>query len=727
MRGSVRRLVIVLLAFCSVLALGAVASLLYRHRPGYGLPYRDSFAAGKADEWEAFGGTWAVYDGGIRNDSDERGAKLMTGSSFWSDYLLEADVKLLGQDGDAGLIIRGSDEEEGSDSYSGYYVGLRTRDNRLTLGLADHGWQELKSAPMPESVQAFRWYHLKVLARGCHILASADLPTGGLSTTSIAVDDTHCVQSGRIGLRSYSSGGVWRNVRVRQATDVDLQVMQSGNYLQQQSGRQLSGNDIALLGSGSLPSHVNIQPKPPNTAIQSISTLRLASSSHPVRATIRGIVTLTSPVLYVQDSSGAASVMPFSSPPLKVGDEVRVTGRVEPRNFSSTIHDASIQLLWARTPLPPVSVTPSQAATGAFAAMFIEVEGLLSHRERGAQNTLELKVEAGQQSFRAIVHDDRGNLLSGKLKPGSLLRLRGICVVDPEYTHNLTPFVLLMRSTDDIEIVQGPPWWNKQHAVGIGFAVLLLAFIILFIYSRVERWRSQAILEERELLAHEMHDTLAQSFAGLGFQLEAIRNRIPETMPSVLHQLDMACNQVRHSHREARRNIMMLRTEACEPIDLAPMLEHCAQRMVDGGSVAIEVSQTGSPRPIPLRINDTLFRIGQEALANSVRHAQPSLIRISVAHADGSVRLLIEDDGEGYDKSSEQKGFGVKGMRRRAATIAAGLEIASAPGEGTRVTVTVPLPPRLTLNTWTAYIWRRLQAYDSHEQTRTKSYSHTDR
>jgi hypothetical protein len=88
---------------------------------------------------------------------------------------------------------------------------------------------------------------------------------------------------------------------------------------------------------------------------------------------------------------------------------------------------------------------------------------------------------------------------------------------------------------------------------------------------------------------------------------------------------------------------------------------------------------------------------------------------------------MIQDDGNGYDKSSENKGFGVKGMRRRAAAISAVLEIETAPAAGTRVIVSVPLPPRLTLNTWTGYIWKSLHGGDLNGQARTKSYSHLDR
>ena len=216
------------------------------------------------------------------------------------------------------------------------------------------------------------------------------------------------------------------------------------------------------------------------------------------------------------------SVVAASTPPLKVGDEVQVTGAVVAHDFSSTLRDATVHLLWARTPVSPVSVTASQAATGAFASTFIELEGQLRGKKHGPANTLVLSLRDGDQSFHAIVDEGRGELLFRKLKSGSLLRLRGICVVGTTYTHNLTPFVLLLRSTGDIEIVSGPPWWSARHAIAIGFAVLLLTLIGHFLYSRAERWRLRAILDERERLAHEMHDTLAQSFAGLGFQLQAI-------------------------------------------------------------------------------------------------------------------------------------------------------------------------------------------------------------
>ncbi|HVT98348.1 MAG TPA: histidine kinase, partial [Acidobacteriaceae bacterium] len=707
--GKSRRLILVGLAVCFLAGLATTADLLYLHSSTRGLPYHDSFTEGKADEWKAFGGTWAVYDGGMRNDSDERGAKLMTGSGYWTDYVLEADIRLLGEDGDAGLVIRASDAEEGVDSYRGYYAGLRTRDNRLTLGLADHGWQEYEDAPIPHGVQAFQWYHLKLLAWDCDVVASATFPLQNGETTTAAVHDRGCQKAGGIGLRSYSSGGIWRNVRVRRATAADLQAMLAGHTLREITSNQPYWNGTSIFGSGSLPSHVNPEPALAEAAVQPIASLRMVISSRPVTATVRGVVTLASPALYVQDSTGGVAVLAESSPPLKVGDEVLVTGQVNPHDYSATLDHAGVRLLWTRNPMAPISLTPEQAATGSFTAMFIELEGTFTGATQTPHGAPVLSLAAGQQAFRAVVENSRGSVLAGRLKRGSLLRMRGVCVVNPADTHNLTPFVLLLPSADDVEVVAGPPWWNTRHVVIIGFFVLLLAFIGHLIYSTVETWRLKAVAEERELLAHEMHDTLAQSFAGLGFQLQAIRNRLPVNMPKVQEQLDLACDLVRHSHEEARRQIMMLRAESPEKAGLAPLLESCARHMLEGGDVQVEAVQEGDCGAIPLRIKDTLFRIGQEALANAVRHARPSRIRILAHCDDDSVALTIEDDGRGYQHGSEGKGFGVHGMRRRAGSIGANMTIATSPGQGTRVVVLAPLPRRGTLSIWAGLLWKRLR------------------
>jgi signal transduction histidine kinase len=645
----------------------------------------------------------------MRNNSDERGAKLVTGSSDWHDYVLEADVQLLGKDGDAGLIARASDEEEGVDSYNGYYAGLRNHDDTLVIGRADHGWTEAQAVPMTGGVLPFHWYHLKFVVVGCDMAVSATDTTR--TAVSAALSEKQCERSGHIGLRSYSSGGVWRNVRASLPTQQDVAFLRSHAFE--------PGLHVAAA-----PPHMDSSetesPSRTSSITQPISTLRLAGPSAG-SVTIRGAVVLTSPILYVQDSTGGTAIAQPPAFPLKVGDEIEATGKPESHDFSSVLRDAEVRLLWAHSPIPPLSVTAAQAATGAFDATFVEVEGYLAGKESGPASAMLLDLRNSGQSFRAITGRGRGDALFRKLKTNSLLRLRGICVVDSAYTRNLTPFVLLLRSADDIDVLAGPPWWSPGHLAIIAGIALILVLAAQLIYTRVQHWRLHAVLQERERLAHEMHDTIAQSFAGIGFQLQAIRNDLGDKHAAAHRQLDVACDLVRHSHDEARRSIATLRPESLDSIGLLPALDRCARRLLDGGSVNVVIVSEGSGRPMPVRITDALFKIGQEAIANAVRHAGPTSLTVRLQHDKHEVRLIVEDDGIGFTGGGD--GFGLRGMRKRAEDISAHLQVVSTPGAGTRVEVIAPLTLRLSLASLPEYVWQYFQER-THAQKRRYSYSH---
>jgi signal transduction histidine kinase len=706
-----------------LLASGVVAFRLVQTYLITGLPYTDSFTQGVGDEWKAFGGTWQLVDGSMRNDSDERGAKLVAGSNRWRDYSLEADIMLLGRDGDAGLIARASDEEQGVDSYSGYYAGLRNLDNTLVIGRADHGWIEAHTQPLQQGVVPFHWYHLKIIVVGCEMAASAGDPALG-THIFVTMSEKDCVQTGRIGLRSYSSGGAWRNVRVLPASHEMLQDFQiHANKSAPATPRSV--NNPPLLHSDDSPIESESQPPQNSTnspVSQPISSLRLVSQVKPEMATVQGVVVLTSPALFVQDSTGGVAILNPQGPPLKVGDEIEVTGRPEPLDFSSILRDGRVRLLWTRTPIPPLSVTASQAATGAFDATFVELEGYLESKKESPGNTMVLDLRAGEQSFQAVMNRGRGDVVFRKLKQNSLLRLRGICAVNSEYTHNLSPFVLLLRSADDVDVLVGPPWWTAGHLAAIGAGLLILVLAAQVLYTRAEHWRLKAVLEERERLAHEMHDTIAQSFAGIGFQLQAIRNDLQDTDAKAHRQLDLASDLVRHSHDEARRSIATLRPESLESIGLLPALDSCARKMVDGGCVAVAISSHGNSRPMPIRTTDVLFKIGQEAIANVVRHASPTSLNISIRYEPNEVNLAIEDDGVGFTAGGALLGFGIGGMRKRADSISAVLQIKSIPGHGTRVAVTAPLPPHITFKTWPVYILQYLKERRSNANKWSRSY-----
>jgi signal transduction histidine kinase len=263
-------------------------------------------------------------------------------------------------------------------------------------------------------------------------------------------------------------------------------------------------------------------------------------------------------------------------------------------------------------------------------------------------------------------------------------------------------YKVVLRSSSDVQVTAPPSWWTTRHVIYIAviLLVLVLALVGLEVYRRIERWRLRAVLEERERLAYEMHDTLAQSFAGIGFQLQAIRRAIPGEVPGLREQVDLARALVRHSHKEAKRSFepLSLTSESPEEIDVLSSLEVSARKMVEGTSVEVTAVTNGTSRPFPPKIAASLLRIGQEAVANAVRHANPSHLDISITYLPDFVRLVVTDDGCGFVNSGNLVGFGLRGMRKRAAALSAKLEIVSQLGEGTRVEIKAPLPPSFTFH-----------------------------
>jgi signal transduction histidine kinase len=644
----------------------------------------------RRDDWTAFGGTWEAADGVMRNNSDERGAKLMNGSTDWKNYSVEADVQLLGQYGDAGLILRARNEEEGVDAYNGYFAGLRDLDDSVILGRADFGWREYRSVPVKPRINAQTWYHLKFLAYECDFVVAATSLSG--ETTTAAVRNPSCLPSGRFGLKSYSTGALWRNVQVRPVSRADEVAMIGTDPPPPAIARDNTGGAT----SDSLDRDLEaIDRERKNHRFDPhaipIGNLRMLAPDKPAKVTVHGIVTLTSPVLFIQDPGGGlAIVRSDESLPLEIGDEVEATGDLAPGDFSSVLKNASVRVLWSHSPVPAISVTASQATSGKYDAMFIEIEGMLEQKEQGPDQSVIMTLANGSQNFRAIVSGKGRASLPWTLEEKSRLRLQGICVVDPAYTQNQTPFAVILPAIDDIQVVQRPPWWSTAHIV---IAIVLLLLMMLgaqAIHGRIERMKLRAVYEERERLAHEMHDTLAQSFAGIGFQLQAIHDEVGNEAELREH-LDLATDLVRTSHEEARRSISALRSDTVEKLGVLQALDECAARIANGGPMEVRVqSLGGDPRSMPPRIADALYRIGQEAIANAVRHANASKMEISLIYEASAWRLLIEDDGHGFPLGEDSAGFGIRGMGKRAESIGATLDIHSSPGKGTSVQVRVP-------------------------------------
>jgi signal transduction histidine kinase len=227
------------------------------------------------------------------------------------------------------------------------------------------------------------------------------------------------------------------------------------------------------------------------------------------------------------------------------------------------------------------------------------------------------------------------------------------------------------------------------------FALLPLAAIAILLVAK--HWRRRIVAQERTRLAHELHDTVSAGFAGIVFQLQAIRNSIPPNACGLEKQVDLAIELGRSSHEEARRCLANLRSDGPGPTGLLSALRACAERM-SHNTVKVETNDEGRvTAAIPGSVKDALFRIGREAIANSIRHAGPSTIRIRVHHHRSSVFMSVEDDGAGFATDRQFCGLGLGGMLRRAKSISAALAVRSAPGSGTRVEVRAPLKSRFEI------------------------------
>ena len=125
--------------------------------------------------WIPYGGSWEREAETFVSKSDERGSRLMSGSTRWRDYKVDVDIALFGAYGSAGVIVRGRDSEKGNGAYSGFAAGLRSRDNSLLLGRSDFGWEEYRNRPIPDGIRIGQFYHLRIAVVGCKIAARVDL------------------------------------------------------------------------------------------------------------------------------------------------------------------------------------------------------------------------------------------------------------------------------------------------------------------------------------------------------------------------------------------------------------------------------------------------------------------------------------------------------------------------------------------------------------------------
>ncbi len=198
----------------------------------------------------------------------------------------------------------------------------------------------------------------------------------------------------------------------------------------------------------------------------------------------------------------------------------------------------------------------------------------------------------------------------------------------------------------------------------------------------------EASERERQRWARELHDETLQELAGLKVLLSGARRS--DDLAAVRATLDAALGQIDTEITGLRRLITDLRPASLDTFGIVSALESLVERIAStsGLEIAFEAQLPGGER-LPATIEDSLYRIVQETLTNVVKHAQASTVSITLVEHDDAVDLCVQDDGRGFDLAERTDGFGLQGMRERAALTGGALDVASQPGYGTRVTLRI--------------------------------------
>jgi signal transduction histidine kinase len=207
--------------------------------------------------------------------------------------------------------------------------------------------------------------------------------------------------------------------------------------------------------------------------------------------------------------------------------------------------------------------------------------------------------------------------------------------------------------------------------------------------------RQSAVLEERNQLAAEIHDALAQSFTGISMQLGVAEEQLAAKEGDLLRQIQRANEIAKFGLAEARRSILSLRSSAIEESGLTSTLQRLVEHSNVAGQWRCDFRSDNIPEErLPPRIQHELLRFAQEAISNAVRHAKPTVVSVTLRWKPPDLILKVKDNGSGISSASLEKseGFGLSNMRTRASQIDGKLDIQTGAGHGTSIVLTVPIP-----------------------------------
>lgn len=454
------------------------------------------------------------------------------------------------------------------------------------------------------------------------------------------------------------------------------------------------------------------------TPIRSVSTLLQFSptTDYKHRIHARGIVTHQQPgvLLWLRDNESGLQVLTHQPEKLNAGDDIDVVGYLHYGAEVPVLEDAIFRRRSSGPAPQPVKLSDAGRAFDheedliSIDALLIEAQPILE----GWVFTFQDQDVTFKAILRKVLSDGAGNW-----QPGSRVRVSGICSLISDDSRPVVSgiyrprsFQIFLRSTDDLVLISPPPWWTPSHIIlvfGIVACASLIATALVMLAAK-RRLREQAvqramaeaefaaILAERNRVAREIHDTLAQGLAATSVQLALAKKNVNGASEALGHHLESAHELVRESLAEARDSIWNMRAHVLESRDMAGALREIAKQRCEGTGIETSVEVSGESRRFSPMVENNLLRIGQEAIFNATKYAHAKRITVKLEFGGKEFRLIVRDDGCGFDAAhppAAADSFGLTTMRERAGELKGELQVNSDRERGTEVVFTMPLSP----------------------------------
>jgi signal transduction histidine kinase len=448
-----------------------------------------------------------------------------------------------------------------------------------------------------------------------------------------------------------------------------------------------------------------------NPPLRAVSELLRNDDTANTLVRIEGVVTQADENdLYLRDASGSVQVHTAKKISFVPGDRIEAEGFAAIAPYRPIFRARKIAVT-GRTELPkPMTLDFSEKKLPHFQDELVAFDaGFLARN--GGDTGIVLHCRMGDRFLDAVL--PRGGTLPNDLAPGDRVRLTGICELTTtrplEHFWNVDGFRLHLPKTGGMVILSHAPWWTLKHlliVIGIISTVAILAVCwVLLLHSRVmaqtkiigNQIQREAVHEERQRIARELHDSIEQELASLSLQLGNISvdiRQMPDGVSApVRDSIQVAQKMLHHCRSEARTSIRDLRSIELEQRGLPGALQQLLPGVAAGCGADFQMHISGIPRPLDGIAETHLLRIAQEGVANAAHHADARTITVDLDYSPEAVALVIRDDGCGMDPTAPVPDghFGLRGIRERANKIQAVLDIQSAPGKGTTIRIVVPV------------------------------------